>query len=325
MRGERDEVSAPPPPATFLVHPRHRLRMRSLVPRAHRSSVISALLAALGVAGCASPLARGRAPDAPARARNEGLAPRAARWLVRPSTASRVTELRLEGTLVSAVDTVERVDTLAALLRTTWTHSAPPAGALEIPARISGTLDAYRITFGGSALPEAPTGLALPLVYAAEQRGRDEQPRIALPNAEECTPAAAALSALRELWVSPPDTLQVGLEWADSLQYVTCRDSVTLAVVSVRTYRVIGAEERAGSTVVHVTRRSTTRMSGSGTQLSEPLEITAEGFGEMRLELTLDGGAVVAGTGDAELRMSMRGRRRSQELVQRTRLTIATP
>lgn len=286
------------------------------MPCAHRSSVISALLAALGVAGCAGPLARER---------NEGLAPRAERWLVRPSTASRVTELRLEGTLVSAVDTVERVDTLAALLRTTWTHAAPPAGALEIPARISGTLDAYLVAFGGSAALDSPVGLVLPLVYAAEQLGRDHQPRIALPNAEECSPAAAALSALRELWASPPDTLYVGLEWADSSQYVTCRDSVAVGVTSVRTYRVLGAEGRAGGTVVRVARRSTTRMSGSGTQLGEPLAITAGGAGEMVLELSLDGGAIVAGIGESELRMSMRSRRRSQELVQRIRLTIATP
>lgn len=288
--------------------------------------MISALLAALVVVGCARPSStRGPAPDILAREGVERSAPRSDRWLVRATAAARVTELRVEGTLTSAVDAVERVDTLTALLRTTWTHSAPPSGVPEIPARISGTLDVYQVAFGGSAALGAPAGLVLPLVYAAEQPERDQQPRLSLPSPEECNPAAAALSALRELWISPPDTLRVGLEWADSAQYVTCRDSVALAVVSVREYRVLGAEERGGSTVVLVARRSTTRMSGSGAQLGEPLEITAVGLSEMRLELTLDGGAIVAGSGESELRMSMRSRRRSQELVQRTRLTIATP
>ena len=292
---------------------------------ARLAALLSALLSALLVAGCASPAARGRAPDAPVRAAIEQLSPRSERWLVRASEASHVTELRVKGTLVSTVDSVARVDTLAALLRTTWTHSAPPTGAPEIPSRISGAVDEYRVAFGGGAALGVPAALVLPLVYAAEWTGRGQQPRITLPNAEECAPAAAALSALRELWVSPPATLYAGLEWADSSQYVTCRDSVVVGVTSVRTYRVIGAEERGGSTVVQVLRRSTTQMSGSGTQLGESLEITAEGSGEMRLDLTLDGGAIVAGAGESELRMSMRSRRRSQELVQRTRLTITTP
>jgi len=261
------------------------------------------------------------APTSPAAA------PRAAgeRWIVRPNRSARDHRLRLVAELESSVDSVVRADTLLAELLTSWTYSPPPRAAREIPARISGELREYQAAFGAAAALETPPGLSLPIAYAAESAAGGEQPRLTLPRAEECTPAAAALAALRELWVAPPDTLEPGTEWADSLEFVTCRDSVPISVRSTRSFRVLGAESRLGQTLVLVARRSVTQMSGSGSQFGEPLQLEADGEGSMQLWLSLDGGAIVEAQGDSELRMRMTGRRRVQQLVQRTSLTISRP
>jgi len=250
--------------------------------------------------------------------------PSAERWIVRPSSEPQTHRLRIEGTLVSRVDTLERTDTLQAELRTHWTFAAPPMAA-DIPARIAGTISEYRVSFGAGDSLRQPPDLTLPVTYAAERVARGDQPQLTLPRAGECGPNAPALAALRELWGSPPDTLFTGREWADSANYATCRDSILIAVTSVRSYRVLGAEEREGEVLVRISRRSVTRMTGSGTQFGEPLEIEAEGAGEVLLDLAVDGGAIRSGAGESELRMEMRGRRRAQQLVQRTRLTITAP
>jgi hypothetical protein len=251
--------------------------------------------------------------------------PSAERWIVRATSEPRTHEVRLEGTLTSRIDTLERTDTLRAEVRTTWTFAAAPPAAPNVPARISGTITAFRVAFAGSDSLHRPDGLALPVLYAADWAAPGEQPQLTLPRAEECGAGAAALATLRELWISPPDTLAVGREWADSARYLTCRDSIPIAVTSLRAFRVLGAEERDGATFVRIARRSTTHMTGSGTQFGEPLEIEAEGVGEAVLELALAGGAIRSGAGESELRMQMRSRRRTQELVQRTRLTIVVP
>lgn len=301
-------------------------------PARRRLSTARARLVALVVLACAGAVAC--APGALARAPRpepEGpvgvTASRAERWVVHTAGTPRTHELRLEGTLVSRIDSTERTDTLQSVLRTTWTFAAAPAGAQHVPERIAGSITEFRVSFGGSAALEAPPRLSMPVRYAAESGGASEQPLLTIPRPDECGvgASASALSALRELWVSPPETLFVGRTWRDSTSYVTCRDSIPLTVTSTRAFRVLGAESRDGETFVRIARRSTTHLLGNGTQFGEPLQLEAEGVGEMLLELALDGGAIRSGAGESELRVEMRGRRRVQELVQRTRLTITTP
>jgi hypothetical protein len=90
----------------------------------------------------------------------------------------------------------------------------------------------------------------------------------------------------------------------------------------VRRYRVAGAEVRAGRLVVLIDRVSTVRMRGEGRQLGEPVQLRAEGTGTMQLVLTADDGIVAAGEGTNELVMTFTGRRRSQELRQRSTVRL---
>ncbi len=251
-------------------------------------------------------------------------AARAPRWIVTHASSARTHDLHVTATLVSRVDSLERVDTLRATARTTWTFSPAPIAAAGVPARISGSLVRYAVGLGGEGELSPPPGLPLPFVYAAEQASPGEMPQLTLPRPDDCGGGAAAVAALRELWISPPDTLFVGRTWTDSARYLTCRDSVPLSVETERRFTVVGAERRGDAPVVLIERQSASRMSGSGTQFGEPLDITAEGSGTMLLSLALDG-QVIGGEGEAVLRMEMRGRRRAQQLEQRARITIVTP
>lgn len=294
--------------------------------RARSASVVAvafAFVVACAVACAPPPASVPRAERPPP----DGIldSPAGARRVVRPSSAIRSHLVHLDAILVSRVDTVERTDSLRATLGTTWTYAAPPSGARDVPARIAGSLTAFGVAFGGDAVMETPTALFLPVVYAAEHSSRERQPVFTLPRAEECGSAAAALATLRELWVSLPETLTVGAAWADSAEFTTCRDSIPLVVSSARSHRVVGFESRAGHVVVRVDRSSLVRMSGAGSQFGEPLQVDAEGSGSTQLEISLESGAILSGTGESELRMTMRGRRRTQQLVQRTRLSIAVP
>lgn len=288
-----------------------------------RRFAVALAVGSLALSGCASaPRSAQPRPGAPSPASEP--ADREPRWILRLATTAPTHELHVTATLVSRVDSLERVDTLHATARTTWTFSPAPAGAAGIPARIAGSLVRYSVGVGGEAEPATPAGLSLPVVYAAEQASPDVQPQLTLPRDDDCGATAAAVAALRELWVSPPDTLFVGRAWADSARYLTCRDSIPLSVETVRRFVVVGTERRGDTTVVLVERQSTSRVSGSGTQFGEPLDIVAEGSGTMLLELALDG-RVIGGEGEAVLRMEMRGRRRSQQLEQRAHITIVAP
>lgn len=291
---------------------------------AFRAGASAALLATGFVVACAGPIPRGAPRAGSPVPATPTVAPEAARWVVRPSGEVRSHRLQIDAVLVSLVDSVERTDSLSATLRTDWTYGAPPSSAREIPARIAGMLTDYRVAFGGAAAATL-SGLSLPVAYAAEQRSQTQQPQFTLPRVDDCGPAAAAVAALRELWVSPPESLFVGRVWADSAVYTTCRDSIPLTVHSTRTFRVVGALSRAGRPAVQLERRSVVRMTGTGTQFGEPLEVGAEGRGVMQLDVALEGGAILAGSGESELRMTLEGRRRTQRLEQRTRIVISRP
>ena len=72
-------------------------------------------------------------------------------------------------------------------------------------------------------------------------------------------------------------------------------------------------------------RTSSVSLVGEGVQFGEKISLAAEGSGTMRIELDPASSTVVAAQGEAELKMTMRGRRRSQELRQHTRIEITSP
>lgn len=244
--------------------------------------------------------------------------PLAGPWVPSVRAGSVAHEIQLSSELRSRIDSVERVDSLHATIGVEWSRLA---GA---PARVSGLLNTFRVS-GDTTAARTPSDLRLPVPFSGLEGREGDQLAIERPDVAGCGPDAAALQAVREVVLTMPRRLEVGTSWADSARYTVCRDSIPLAVRSVRTYRVVGAERLAGVLVVLIDRASLVTMRGTGTQFGELLTIEAQGEGAMRLAVRLDGAMVVLGRGESTLKMTMRGRRRSQELSQHTHIEIAAP
>ena len=145
------------------------------------------------------------------------------------------------------------------------------------------------------------------------------------PEPSGCGLDAAAALGVRELFLAMPRRLEPGTTWSDSARYTICRDSIPLGVEAVREFRVTAAERRAGGIVVLLARRSRVTMHGEGRQYGETVVIEATGESTAQLAVRLVGAYIESGSGESTLRMTMRGRRRSQELTQHTRIEILTP
>lgn len=268
---------------------------------------------------CASPAVRPPPRPAPAPDAPRVHDPLEAPWTVERRAGSFVNTLRFSAEIVSRVDSVELHDSSTAIIGVSWSRLA----VLE-PTRLSGLVTDFRVG-SGTLDPQPLGGLLLPVPFAAVGSDEAGVPRIEVPPSGACGLAAISLQPLRELFVSPPPRLVVGTSWSDSSSYAICRDSIPLAVTSVRRYRVVGAERRADGVVVVVDRTSRVILLGEGVQFGERLSLAAEGSGSMRLELDPASSTIRAARGDADLTMTMRGRRRSQELRQHTRIEITSP
>jgi hypothetical protein len=224
-------------------------------------------------------------------------------------------------TLVTTqTDTLVRVDTLSGELEVAW--SDVPGSA---PPRIAGLVSDYRAARGADAAM-APAGITLPFSFTAERRAEGTQPTFVIPDAARCDlPIAAAVQPLRDLWMSPPDTLREGAAWEDSTRHNICRDGVMIEVATHRRFTATGARLRDGQLVVLVARASRTTLAGAGLQFGDSVFVVGAGEGNATLELSLGGGVIIAGEGTSELRVDFRGSRRSQRVVQESRLTIREP
>ncbi|MCE9602179.1 MAG: hypothetical protein K8S21_08205 [Gemmatimonadetes bacterium] len=282
--------------------------------------LVGVLVVALSSAlACAAPASTPAPAPTPVQRAPDARDPLEAPWSIAHQAGSFTNTLRLSSELVSRVDSVERTDSSHTLVVVSWSRLA---GA-EAP-RVSGLVTAYAAGGAAEALAPIP-GLLLPVPFSAADAQGAGQARLDAAASAACSPAAAVLQPLRELFVSAPPRLTPGTSWSDSASYAICRDSIPLAVRSSRTFRVVGAERRGELVVVLVDRTSQVTVRGEGTQFGEPLAITAEGSGSMRLAMSRDSGTIVEARGDTELRMTMRGRRRSQDLRQRTRIEISSP
>ena len=285
---------------------------------AHRTTGVL-VIAMASMLACAAPATTPSPLPVPAPQAPSVRDPLEAPWSVARPAGSFANTLRLSSELVSRVDSVERADSSSALVVVAWSRLA---GAE--PARLSGLITDYRVSTGG-ADPAPIVGLLLPVPFSTTDAQGPRQAQLEATASASCGPAAVVLQPLRELFVSVPSKLVTGTSWSDSATYTICRDSIPLVVRSTRNFRVFGAARRGDGVVILIDRVSVVTLRGDGSQFGEVLTITAEGSGSMRLELNRDNGAVVEARGDAELRMTMRGRRRSQELRQRTRIEITSP
>ncbi len=279
----------------------------------------SLLVASAAVIACA-PLRPSSGTRGAVESPERGPDPFAAPWVLRHAGLRRTQVVETRALLTSQVDSFVRVDTLRSVLEFAW-GDVPETD----PPRVAGMVTDARVSVGADSLAP-PRELTLPFSFTSEVRAPGAQPTFLVPDASTCgAPAAALVHAVRESWLSLPDTLWPGRSWRDSASYPTCRDGVLLTVTVIREFTPSSARLRDGQLVVLLTRTSRTTLRGDGTQFGEAISITGDGEGEMALEVALAGGVVLVGEGTSELRLEMRGRRRTQRLVQESRITVREP
>lgn len=278
------------------------------------------VLLAWALAGCgataAGPRSRPARADDVAVARDSLAGP----WTLRNLGRPRTQVVTLSAVLRSQLDSAVREDTLASQTLLEW--SAVPEAT---PPRIVGMVRDFSLIIGADSSWRPVADPPMPVSFSAERPRADAQPTFVQPSEAACDARAAVVQALRETWLAPPPELAVGTRWRDSTEYTLCRDGIPLAIRSVRTYEVEGAEVSGGELVVRVLRETATALDGRGLQFGDSVAVTGSGHASATLRLSLDGAAIVSGTGTSELRLQLQGRRRTQQLVQHGALVIRAP
>ena len=248
--------------------------------------------------------------------------PLAEPWLVGTPVLPVTHELVLTTAVRAAADAAALTAARADSSRTTLTVRWDSAGRASVR---SGAVLSFRV---GAAAPSGggvmavPVGLTLPLSLAAVVDAEGGAVRITEPRESGCGSAAAVAQMVREVLVAPPRRLTRGLTWADSLRTTICRDSIPLALTSIRHYVVEDARVQEGRAIVVIRRRSSTTLSGTGTQFGEAVTISGEGEGELLFGLRLDDGQMTEGNGVSSLTLTLVGRRKTQVVAQSARLEI---
>ena len=256
----------------------------------------------------------------PARAATPAVDSLAAPWIVRGSERPRSQRVEITALLESRIDTSVRVDTIATRAWYDWAEN-PTA----VPRRVVGSVRAFAVRSAADSLWRVLNALSLPMAFVAEVPSSGSAPELLSPKADGCDAQAAVAPGWRETWVSPPRNLSPGTTWRDSSEGPLCRDGIVLRSTTVREFVVEGAVLRQGALRVVVQRNTRSVVRGTGVQFGDSVRFEGEGRGRARLELLPEGAVIAAGEGTSELRLTMRGRRRTQELVQRSALVIAIP
>lgn len=277
------------------------------------------VLAALVLACGPATSGRGRTPSArtvPAAAFDSLAGP----WVLRNIGRPRTQVVTLSAVLRSRVDTVQREDTLASQTVLEWSL-VPDA----TPRRAVGMVRAFSTIVGSDSAWQPVTGLPMPVTFAAEQPRPDAQLVFITPADTACDARAAVVQTLRETWLTPPASLTRGTTWQDSTTYPLCRDGIILRVESRRSFRVEDAIPRDGILALRIHRETVSSLAGRGLQFGDSIVVTGSGRSTATLDVSLDGAAILAGSGSSELRLQLQGRRRTQELVQHGALIIRAP
>lgn len=189
----------------------------------------------------------------------------------------------------------------------------------------TGQLLGFATTIRGQEMvpPGGPTrGPTLPIPLRFSSRSAEGPWIRTAPEEAICSAASAMAAVAREVVLPVPARLRRDATWHDSSTVMTCRDSIPLEVTSVRRYRVLEAIAVDDDVQLRIERVTTTRLRGTGRQLGEPVTITGAGRGTMRFTLARRDGFIVTGEGEQSLDLRLEGRRRTQVVGQRTRLSV---
>lgn len=277
-----------------------------------RDSLLRAVLAAtLVVVACRSPIPQqpisDRGPDQPPAP----VAPIS--WVLTPSLLSRDYQLELRASIVTTLDSGQVVvDSTSIAVDATLREVADGGTA--------GLIQSVVVTAPGLA-PAPMSGLSVPFAFVAERPAQNPGLQLdPMPRPVVRDPCAAKfdvpLGVLRDFLVTPPDTLSIGVAWADSGSYVTCRDGARLTVFSRRTFHVAAHDTTGGRSVLLVDRRSTSTLQGRVVRGEDTTHVSGSGTGSMRLVLDATTGSVVSADGAGFLDVLVRGAIREERARQ---------
>jgi hypothetical protein len=290
---------------------------------------LSRLLPLLGLAACGGARPPVRAPEVGVEVPQvvDRLTPP---WRIGEALGERAQRVAVSAVLTSRVDSsaavasgaaVVRTDSVESVLDVRWGLGASGGVRNEIPVRVG----RYVVRVAPDTTWRVPPGIGGAFVLSARAE-RGAVPVLCAAASVECTAAhVAAAQGWQESWVGGPAVLEPGMRWRDSTRSIVLRDSIPLAVTSVREFTVREAVLREGRVVLVVDRRSTNQLAGEGRQFGEAVRITGRGEGVMRLEVVLTNGAVLRGDGTSVLTLQLVGRRRTQSLTQESAITITAP
>ena len=238
-------------------------------------------------------------------------------WLYRPATQRRLATLDQQATVEIRQDTLTRTDTVSLHAEVAFTVFAGTS-------RVTGTISAYRVQ-AGTAAAGTPPGLSVPFPFAGDFPSRGHQLELTQPASQTaCTsPAFGAVQSLRDLWFQPPDTLRIGSSWTDSSTSVVCRDGIPLQTASQREFRVTAAADDGGRAVLTIVRRAHGTLRGGGAQAGEPLTIAGTTTGDLTYQLAPTTGELLSATGTSLLEFTLTSRLRTQQVRQRSRITVS--
>jgi hypothetical protein len=284
--------------------------------RARRRLVLSLLLGA----ACGPVAGRGAPESAPAAAAAPAVDSLRGPWRLRNLDRPQGVTLEMRAQLRSSIDTVVLEDSVASRTQLEW--ATVPASQ---PLRLVGMVRDFAVRGGADSGWRAVPQVLLPVTFAAHAGAPGMQPDFETPDPLGCDARAAVVQAFREAWLAPPQALAVGTRWQDSVSYAFCRDGIVLRASGTRRYVVDGAEIHDGRLQLRVLRVSDAAIAGRGAQFGDSVQVTGRGTAQGVLWLSLDGGAIVRGQVRSELHLEMRGRRRTQQLVQAGVLEIRAP
>ena len=238
-------------------------------------------------------------------------------WAPRPTLVAREYQVEQRALVTTTTDSGARDDSVS----------------LHVSASVRNTLDrgvaglVRGVTVGapGAAAQPLP-GVTFPYAFAASASVRGLEAPLVLSAAGDgnacVSPAQSVLGALRDLVFRVPDSLSVGVQWADSSSVATCRDGVPLDIRSLRTFRVVRYERRGDRDVVLVDRTMQTSVRGESVRGDDTTRVEGSGRGSLRYEIDPLTGDVESATGSATLDLGVRGRVRSERALQSSAVRI---
>ena len=294
-----------------------------------RSALCLGRSIALGttLAGCAAAPAPGRLPDVPPTRRDTVVG------IPQPSGAIPASVVPLNyGAGIFSYDlsqtTVVTVgaDSLGSLQDTLLT-TASLTYAIQRPndtLRIMATVDSLAVrsardSTGPRVLP-APVTVGLEPVPVPTTQQQAVNPgadsATALISCDTMDDAARAIA--RDALIRIPPDAQPGQRWVDSTSSAVCRGGIPMTATTVSTFEVRNVQPRGDSLIMHIVRRSTLTLSGSGTQGTRRISVAGSGSSETTFSYELRGGVFLESQGQSLLQLRFETIQQTEQVTQRS-------